>query len=233
MNQLPEVIALETAARASLTPGWLDKISNQLDGLTINSDVEAQQASSFLLEAVEEQKRIKDQTGKVKSKAHAVWKGICDLENDLIEPYRKIELKLRGTLAGWAMEKIRARRQQQEVVNKLTASDREGLQALAKEAAREGDIDRARLLRQEADLTAAPQLPPAVLNIPGVGLREEFEISIPDPVAFFRGIADGKIPTAAVTIDIPWLKKKARDLGGLSDYPGVEATPVKKIRVGR
>ena len=80
-------------------------------------------------------------------------------------------------------------------------------------------------------MTAAPQLPPATLGLPGTGVRQEYEIKVTDMVSLCRAIGEGKVPTEAVTVNLSWLKIEARKLNGLYDYPGVRATPVEKIRV--
>ena len=231
MNQLPEVTALESAARSALTPGWLERVEEIIGDIYVRSDVDAESVGKILREAIIEQKRLREETDKVKSKAYAVWKGMCDLENALTAPYGRIELRLRTALEIWQRDKERISRQQQDDIEKVAIASRQALQAAAREAAREGNIDQARRMRQEAELTSAPRLPSPTLNIPGVGSRTEYEIEVTDQLAFYRAIGAGTISPDAAPINVAWLKKKARDLNGLPDFPGLKVTPVKKLRV--
>lgn len=181
-------------------------------------------AADMMLEAKERIKAVEGRLKKPKADARQSWQNICDLENELCEPYRRIEKEiLKPAMARFDKEQEQKRQAEQERLrSEATKKEEEARLVQAQKAESVGDKKMA-----DAILEAPVFVPPVVLpkeQAPtGIQYRDvwRFEIDNYDLV-----------PRDYCTVDEKKIGGVVRALKGETKIPGVRVYS-ERIVAGR
>lgn len=153
--------------------------------------------------------RLKDP----KKKAREAWQGWVDLENELIEPYQRIEKEIiKPAMLKYDTEQEDKRRIEQERINReLKQQEEERRLAMAQELAQSGKHEQADKVLEMPE-TAPQVVLPKTNEVKGISYRMIYSADVFDVKALCRAIADGKIEAAYVMPNFSALNGLARSL---------------------
>jgi len=170
-------------------------------------------AASMLIACKERIKRIKDRLKDPKAKAREAWQGWVDLENELVEPYERIEREIiKPAMVRFDNEQEQARRIEQERINReLRKQEEERQLKLAQELAESGKHEQADEVLEAP--TVAPQVVlPKANEVEGISYRMLYSADVFDVKALCKAVAEGKIETAYVVPNFVALNGLAKNL---------------------
>lgn len=142
------------------------------------------------------------------------------------------EQLLKRAMSDFDEEQERQRREVQRKLDEAAERERRRLAQQADRAVAKGDTDKAIELQERAAMVVAPIAQQERASVAGVSRRETWHAEITDLRALVRGIADGRVPLAAIEPNQRFLNGQARALRAELRYPGVRAVPERTIASG-
>ena len=147
--------------------------------------------------------------------------------NALFKPAKEwlaqAERLLKDKLLTYSAEQDRIARERQAEADALARKEREKLERRAAKAEEKGKAEKAEVLRDVAETTAAPVIESAAPKLDGIATRETWKAVVTDELALIRHIAierNDLLPL--LEIDQSGLNAWARRLKDELDLPGVE-----------
>lgn len=178
-------------------------------------------AADMMLESKRRIRIIEDRFKKPKADAKTAHKSICDLENELVEPYERIEREiLKPAIAAYNQEQDRKRRAEEE-------RQRE-------EQRKKAEDERIRIaaqLEKDGENEAAEELIDAPIETPAVVIPKE---EAPSGISYrdvwkFQVVDDSLVPREYMTIDEKKIGGVVRALKGETNIKGVRVYCEKTV----
>lgn len=170
-------------------------------------------AASLLMVCKDRIKRIVERLKEPKAAARKAWQGWVDLENELVEPYERIEKEIiKPAMLKYDTEQETKRRIEQERINReLKQQEEERRLAMATELAESGKHEQADKVLEMPE--QAPQVVlPKANEVKGISYRMIYSAEVFDVKALCKAIAEGKIETAYVNPNFVALNGLAKSL---------------------
>lgn len=189
--------------------------------LAIRDSLTLDIAAQFMLAAKHRAKRITDRLKQPKEDARKAWKNWCDLENELVEPYDRIEREIiKPAMARFQDAEDRKRRIEEDRLRAEQKKREEDAKLAAAQAAEDsGEHDIAEQI-MDAPVMVAPVVLPPIATPAGISYRDvwKFEIVNPDLV-----------PREYLTIDEKKIGGVVRALKGETKIQGVRIYSEKSV----
>lgn len=194
----------------------LELLVLQANAVQVVDAASYQRAVALYEELAANEKGIEESIGPVVAFFHRPWKALTSFRARFAKPVADAKKRLSDTAGAWKLaDDQRVAREQREAEELLQQQERERLQALAKEAAKQQKPELAALATAAAETVARPTLPVAAFTPTvaqtGTGNRKKAEALVTDEDAFYRGLADGTISRNAAPVDQGWLNRQAND----------------------
>lgn len=141
------------------------------------------------------------------------------------------ERVLRQVLTDYTTEQERKAAKKQAEIDERARKEKERLAKQADKAEQSGKVEKAEALREHAETVTPTQVAPAVQKT-RTTTRTTWTAEVVDIRAVLQGVLDGKIPEAAIGVNMPVLNKMAVALKDQLNYPGVKAV-AKKTTVAK
>jgi hypothetical protein len=145
---------------------------------------------------------------------------------------KRAEDLLKAAMSDYDEEQERQRREAQRKLDEAAERERRKLAQQAGRAAAKGDTEKAVELNERAAMTVAAIAQPQAPAVAGISRRENWRAEVIDLRALIQGVADGRVPLAAVEANRSFLNGQARALRAELRYPGVRAIPERTIASG-
>lgn len=188
-------------------------------------EIDSQQMAEL---AADDLKRIKAYAKEVDERRKAITKpldevkkSIMDLFRPAVEYLEQAETALKSGLKKYIDAEEKKRRELEEAARKVAREQAARLEAEAKAAAAQGQMEEARALEQQAAI--APALVPAAAPTPklsGISTKEVWLFEITDPAA---------IPREYMMIDESKIRKVVQALKAETNIQGVRAYPDSQL----
>lgn len=178
-------------------------------------------AADMMLESKRRIRIIEDRFKKPKADAKMAHKSICDLENELVEPYERIEREiLKPAISAYNQEQDRKRRAEE---------DRQREEQRKK--AEDERIKIAAQLEKDGENEAAEELIDAPIETPAVVIPKE---EAPSGISYrdvwkFQVVDDSLVPREYMTIDEKKIGGVVRALKGETNIKGVRVYCEKTV----
>lgn len=198
----------------------------------ITSDKDLANANEVLRTVATERQAIVDLFEPAKSAAFATHKQLCALEKKFLQRFDKLREAVESGMKKYLKAREQREQENQRRIEAFADEMRRNQLADARRLAKEGDLAGARQIREQAEAIVAPVVSSEPVKLDGTKIRTEWEIEITNLPALLQAALDGVAPIQAVTADLAYLKKRARELDGLN-WPGVKATPEKAFSVSK
>lgn len=204
-------------------------------------------AGEMLLEIDSEIKKREEFMTPLKQAAHRAWKGLCDRENELLEPFRKARKILKDRMSVFATEQDRIRREEEarkaEEAKRLEEEEKKRLEEAARQASESGETEVAELFAAQAEsVIVSPQpVEPVVqkttrLSGGTITGTAEQEITVVNLREFLTAMlaTDGfPIPEEEIKKAIAGKLKKWVTLHNVQSFPGLTIRRVINPRARR
>lgn len=178
-------------------------------------------AARFMLSAKERVRRIGDRLKGPKEDARKAWKNWCDLENELVEPYDRIEREIiKPAMAQFQQDEDRKRRMEEDRL-RAEAKKREEDARLkeAEELEKNGDAELAEAVLS-TPVVVAPVVLPRTETPAGISYRDVWK---------YRVLDDTKVPREYLMLDERRIGAVVRALKGETKIAGIEAYSEKTV----
>jgi len=209
-----------------------DAVSKATELARITDDAQFREAAEFRKlvngfkkEAILKCKPLRDSTTKA-------WKEAIKLLDDAIAPFDQAMDILDAPMAAWMREQERLRRLEEERLLAEAKKQQEDDQiAMAEEAAKSGDHDRAEAILAQPVPPPAPVLIPKAAPVAGVSFVKYYGVSeVIDLPRLAQACLDGDAPMEAIEPNLTYLKKMATATKGTAKIPGVTFTVRDGVR---
>ncbi len=200
VSEAPAYMQIETLEQANVTAGYLKRVR-------------------------ECRKKIETRIGPIRDNAHATWKGIIALINEIDARPKEIELACRRMLDAW--DEIEQRR----VAEAQAAEDEKARQASIAEKLAEGDSRGAKAIQsgKVAVVSTVVVAPPA--KVQGTSRTVTYKADVVDFIALLRACAAGRAPSQYIMANQQVLDGVARSTKGTITIPGVVIRKVTGTQV--
>lgn len=156
------------------------------------------------------------------NKTHKTLTGWRKRGTDLFDRLRE---RIEKPMKAYVRAQEELARQRQAEAERAAEQLRRVKEAEARRLAREGEIAASREAKAMAEAITAPVLPGPEFKLEGTNIRRPWTVTIFEPMALVKAIAEGRAPLEAIKeFDVVFLKRRAAELGkeGVI-YPGVRA----------
>lgn len=189
--------------------------------LSIKDSATLDAAAKMMLGCKSHIKRIEDRFRQAKADARKAWQNWVDLENELIEPFQRIEREIiKPAMVRFNNEQERLRRQEED---KLRDEQRKRAEderiKRAAELEKEGDKQAAEELI-EAPIEVAPVVVPKAEAPAGISYRDVWKYRVTD---------ESKVPREYLVLDDKKVGAVVRALKGEAKIAGIEVYAEKTV----
>jgi hypothetical protein len=223
LAQKPEVRAIVDDARTLLAEAETFRVTNAdqyIDAATRLKHVKAKQ------------KDLRGLREAITKPMNAALAAVRDLFARPEGALRSAESMLKAAIDEYDMEIERKRLEHQRKLDEDAERQRRRLEQQAERAAGKGQSDKAAELNERAAMIVSPIVQHESPKVGGISHRETWHAEITDLRALVRGVADGRVPLAAIEANRTFLNGQARALRAELRYPGVHAVPERSIAAG-
>ena len=143
--------------------------------------------------------------------------------------------RLTSLILQYRRDKQALEERQQRELERAAEMERRRLEAVAKAAMREGNVETAKAALEEAQAVVTPMVASATPILDHASTRAPWQVEVISLEALVKAIADGIVPLSAVKeIDLTFLKKEVTKRGGLpANWAGLRAWQEDKLSVSR
>jgi len=215
----------EAQALASEHVNRLTVAIQQYEQTGITTEVDMQRANE-ILGSVAAARRMVEEKWEVPVKAanttHKILTGLRKRGTDLFDSLRA---RIEKPMKTYIKQQEELARQRQREADEAAAELKKRQEAEARRLARQGDVAGAREAKAVAQAITAPVMPGPEIKLDGTTLRRPWIITIFDPLALVKAIAEGQAPIEVIReFNEVYLKRRASEINqeGII-YPGVRA----------
>jgi len=169
---------------------------------------------------------------KLVASSREAYEAALKTRNFFLEKCNKLRQRYEQTMEAYRLIEEEKHRKLTAVLESTAKRTRSTLEKEATQAARAGLIDQAAGLMQQRDLIPEkPTLEAPDFRLKNIAQTEEYEITITDPMALLKAIAEGKVPFSSVVMKqetplvdfrISAIKAAVKSMGDAFDWPGVK-----------
>lgn len=189
-------------------------------------------AGQLLQKIKAEQKVIDEACGPRIKQAHALHKSLVGDKNALIdELIGESETLVKGKINDYVAEQERLAREEQRRLAIEAAQKRKAAEEEARKLEAEGEAEIADMVRQDAEMDAAPAPTIAKPKAAGVSVRSIWRAEVTDFKAFLNGVMDGTVPIELVQVNDQELQRMARAQKGAMKLKGTRVWEEKSTAV--
>ena len=164
--------------------------------------------------------------------AHRVHKMLLDYARPLRKEFAALRASIESRMRPYVESKQRLQERQQSIIAANVERARMMAEAMAEEAMLQGRVEVAQELQMEAASIVMPVVPDTTPDIEKVSTKENWDVRVTDIRLLVHAVAEGKAPVEVFKVDEAYLKRRAREMGGLN-WPGVRAIKKTGFAVSR
>ena len=210
----PEAQALVESAGIMLNVARVFSITSSLDYELAGAELRAIKSKGAELDAM--RKRMTAPLDESK-------RAIMDFFRAPIGFLTEAEALIKRSMLGYSQEVEVKRRAEEAAAQEIVRKEQERLLKLADAFAAKGREERAEEIRFQADMVPVPIVAAPPPKAAGISMREIWSAEVIDKMALIRAVADGRVPTEALAVDMKFLNGAVRSFKNALGYPGVKA----------
>lgn len=198
-------------------------------------DNESFERAGHLLKVIKDLRfKINETFDPIIKKAHEAHKEAVAQKKKIEAPLTEAEGIVKPRLAAYHEEQERkAREEQARLQAELNKKAEEEKLQLALRAEGMGSSAQAEAILAQPVITEKVVVGNFAPKVAGISFRETWSAEVLDEDAFFKGVFEGVIPRAAVSINTTFLNQQARSLKASMKYPGVCVSVTKNTASSR
>jgi len=219
------------------------KADEQIQALVVNSPETFEEAGRVVISLDDLIKKIKKYWKEPKEKAFQAHKAITQREKEMLKPVEDRRRVAQQRISAYLTEQERKRQEEQRKLDaeRKAKEDREKakLERRAEKAEESGNAEKAEELREKIDdIFVAPAIVEPTIektthtDAGTISQKKDVDIRVTDPMAIFRGIAEGRIPANVAVINESKLKQFIK-LQGIAKLDGCDIQEVVKTQFRR
>ena len=230
-----DIIQIQTDERRLATAADVSGAQQALEearALPVTTLEEANAASERLKLYGKAQKALEERRKGITKPMDEAKKGVMDMFRAPLEALEGARNEVKRKIAMWHSQEEQRAAEERRKAEEKARKEAERAQAKVEKYAEEGREDKVEEWSQkgeQAEAAVPPQNEKA--KVAGVALRTVYEVEVHDVIEACRGVADGKIPPAAIKFNQGELNKFARAWKGNCDMPGCKVTS-RKVAAG-
>jgi hypothetical protein len=224
------VIEAVKGSSALIPQATLDRMELTIKELTIESPTDAERANDLLHIIKEHSDTWEEFWTPLIKLANDSHKGLIAKAKPLREKFKSYRTEIETKLGRYMELKEQERQKAQAAIDEAAEAARQQQEEEAQELFKRGFVKKAEETRATAGLMPTPTVPDSTPALEGTVTRKNWIVEVVDLKAFVLAIADGEAPLEAITVDLAFLRKEARQREGLP-WPGVSARQKKGFSV--
>lgn len=195
------------------------------ENLEIETAEDRKAAEEWLKESERKKKVYAPIFAEPREKAYRAYEAMKNLENTFMKPFETVKDIIKKKLNAWDMEVIRQRRIEEARIEaerrEAERKERERLEKQAAKAEQKGQVDKAELLKEQAqNITVMPEIVPPSLT--ESVKKTTWKARVVDPKEACRAVLNGEIPADAVSFAQSSLNALAMLHKNTKKIPGIE-----------
>lgn len=186
-------------------------------------------AACQLKNIIQRRKALDTKRKELTKPLHDLKKQWIDFFQPAIDTLSQAEVLYKKAINTYVEKQEKIRREAEAAQREKARKEQEKLQARAKKHEDAGRTEKADSLNMQAEMVQQPIVNSAPVTPKGVYTRTTWSAEITDKMKFLKAVIEGKIPHAAISINVAFLNKQAVALKDELNYPGVKAVSSKGI----
>ncbi len=201
----------------------ITELAATAEALTIETAEQLEASSSLLTTIKRRQKEMTQLRLSITRPMDEAKKRVMGIFQPALDRIDAAERTIKRAVLIYTQEAERKRREEQARLDEEAAAERKRLQAMAETQRDEGHTDLADVSQERAETVAVPTVVSPPTPTGPVHVRTTWSAEVVDLAELVKACAEGRVPLALLTPDMPSLNAMARTQKERFDIPGVRA----------